>query len=84
MELTQNFSNYNDSCSESCQDNFFSEVYLLLLTQSLVRFSRHTHTPKCNESAKIGYIINCRLTILIVSVFPVLLTNYDTAQIWRW
>jgi len=40
----QNFSNYNGSCSESCQDSFFSEVYLLLLTQSLVRFSRHTHT----------------------------------------
>ena len=42
-----------------------------------------THTPKCNESVKIGQIINCGLTILIVSVFPVLLTNYDTAQIWR-
>ena len=28
-----------------------------------------THTPKCNESAKIGQIINCGLTILIVSVF---------------
>ena len=41
----------------------------------------HTHTPKCIESAKIGQIINCGLTILIVSVFPVLLTNYDTAQI---
>jgi len=42
-----------------------------------------THTPKCNESAKIGQIINCGLIILIVSVFPVLLTKYDTAQIWR-
>jgi len=42
-----------------------------------------THTPKCNKSAKIGQIINCALTILIISVFPVLLTNYDTAQIWR-
>jgi len=41
-----------------------------------------SHTPKCNESAKIGQIINWGLTILIVSVFPVLLTNYDTAQIW--
>ena len=39
-----------------------------------------SHTPKCNESAKIGQIINWGLTILIVSVFPVLLTNYDTAQ----
>ena len=48
-----------------------------------MRLSRHTHTPKCNESAKIGQIINCGLTILIVSVFPVLLTNYDTAQICR-
>jgi len=42
-----------------------------------------THTPKCNESAKIGRIINCGLAILNVSVFPVLLTNYDKAQIWR-
>jgi len=32
----QNFSNYDDSCSESCQDSFFSEVYLLLLTHSLM------------------------------------------------
>jgi len=43
-ELTQIFSNHIDSCSESCQDSFFSEVYLLLLTLSLVRLSRHTHT----------------------------------------
>jgi len=43
-ELSQNFSNHNDSCSESCQDSFFNEVFFLLLTQSLVRFSRHTHT----------------------------------------
>jgi len=28
-------------------------------------------------------MINCGLTILIVSVFSVLLTNYDTAQICR-
>jgi len=42
-----------------------------------------THIPKCNESAKIGQIINCGLTILIASVFPVPLTNYDTAQIGR-
>jgi len=42
-----------------------------------------THTPKCNQSAKIRQIINCGLTILIVSVCPVLLPNYDTAQIWR-
>jgi len=27
-----------------------------------------THTPKCNKSAKIGQIINCGLTILIVSL----------------
>jgi len=40
----QNFSNYIDSCSESYQNSCFSEVYLLLLTQSLVRLSRHTHT----------------------------------------
>jgi len=68
-ELTQNFSNYNDSSSESCQDRSFSEVYLLLLTQSLVRLQRHTHTPKCNESAKIRANHYCRLTILIVSLF---------------
>jgi len=42
-----------------------------------------TPTSKCNKSAKIGQIINCGLTILIVSVFPVLLTNYDTAQVWH-
>jgi len=42
-----------------------------------------THTPKCKESAKIGQIINCGSTRLIVYVFPVLLTNYDTARIWR-
>jgi len=42
-QLTQNFSNYNVSSSESCQDGSFSEVYLQLLTQSLVRLSRHTH-----------------------------------------
>ena len=42
-----------------------------------------THTPKCSESAKIGQVVNCGLTILIVCVLPVLLTNYDTAQIWR-
>ena len=40
----QNFSNYKDSCSESCQDRSFSEVYLLLLAQYLVRLSRHTQT----------------------------------------
>jgi len=27
-----------------------------------------THKPKCNESAKIGQIINCGLTILIASL----------------
>jgi len=43
LELTQILSNHNDYCSESCQDSFFSEVYLLLLTQSLVRLSSHTH-----------------------------------------
>jgi len=40
----QNFSKYRDSCLESYQNSFFSEVYLLLLTQSLVRLSRHTRT----------------------------------------
>jgi len=32
--------------SESCQDSSLSEVYLLLLTQSLVRLSHHTHIEK--------------------------------------
>jgi len=40
----QNFANYNDSPSEVYQDSSFSEVYLLLLMQSLVVLSRHTHT----------------------------------------
>ena len=41
-----------------------------------------TYIPKCNESAKKIQIINCGvtiLTILIVSVFLVPLTNYYTA-----
>jgi len=81
-EQTQNFSNYNDSCSESCQDSFFSEVYLLLLVRLLsVRIlgaivTSHTHQNVTNQQ-KYGQIINCGLTILIVSVFPVPLTNYD-------
>jgi len=52
-DLTPNFSNYNNNfSSESCQDSSFNKVYLLLLTQSQVRLSRHTHTPKCDEPAK--------------------------------
>jgi len=52
-----NFSNYNDSSSESCQDSSFREVYLLLLA-------------KCNEPAKIRVNWLCfNLTILIVSPF---------------
>jgi len=47
----QNFTNHNDSCSEVCQDKFFNEVYLLMLTQSLVRLARHTHAES-NEWAK--------------------------------
>jgi len=82
-----NFSNYNDSSSESCQDSSFSELYLLLLTQSAVRLPRHTHTPKCNEPAKIR--ANCGLKQYSLSLrFPcaayelrqsldlALLTNY--------
>jgi len=42
----------------------------------------HTHRNVTNQP-KYGQIINCGLTILIVSVFPVPLTNYDTAWIWR-
>jgi len=67
-ELTQNFSNYNDcSGSESCQDSSFSEVYLLLSMQSLVR-CHVTHTPKCNEPAKIRENY-CGLTILLATRF---------------
>jgi len=74
-----NFSNYDDSGNGSCQDSSFREVYLLLLTQSLVRLSRHTHTHRnVMSQSKYGQI-NCGLTILIVSDFHVLLTNYDTA-----
>jgi len=72
-----NFSNYNDSGRGSFQDSAFREVYLLLLTQSLVRLSRHTHQNVMSQP-KYGQI-NCGLTILIVSVFPVPLTKYDTA-----
>ena len=50
----QNFSNYNDSSSESCQDRSFSEVYLLLLTQSLLRLTRHTHTEMYRVSQNAG------------------------------
>ena len=40
---------------------------------------RVTYKPKCNESTKKIQIINCGVTILIVSVFLVPFTNYDTA-----
>jgi len=42
----------------------------------------HTHRNVINHP-KNGQIINYGLTIRIVYVFPVLLTNCDTAQIWR-
>jgi len=48
-----NFINYNDSSSKSCQDSSFSEVNLLLLTQTFMRLSRHTNKPKCNDPPKI-------------------------------
>jgi len=67
-EQTTNFSHHSDSGSESCQDSFFSEVYLLLLTQSLVRLSRHTHRNGMSQP-KYGQIVNCGLAILIVSLF---------------
>ena len=37
--------------------------------QSLVRLSRHTHTEMAMSQPKYGQIINCGLTILIVSLF---------------
>ena len=43
-------------------------MYLLLLAQCLVWLSRHTHRSVTNQP-KYGQIINCGLTILIVSVF---------------
>ena len=58
------------SCSESCQDNFFSEVYLLLLTQSLVRLSWTPRTQRnVTNHPKYRQIINCDLTRLIVFLF---------------
>jgi len=77
-ELTQNCSNYNDSSSESCQDRSFSEVYLLLWTQSLVRLSRHTHTHRNRMSQlKQGEIILQFDITDCLSVYPVPLTNRD-------
>jgi len=38
----------------------------------------HTHRNVMNQP-KYGQIINCGVTLLIVSVFPVPLANYDTA-----
>jgi len=61
------------------QRSLFAAVDAILRAIS----TSHTHAPKSNESAKLGQIINCGLTILIVSVFPVLLTNNNKAQIWR-
>jgi len=74
-ELTQIFSNYNDSCSESCQDSFFSEVYLLLLVRLLsvgilgAIVTSHTHRNVANQQIYGQIIINCGVTILIVSLF---------------
>jgi len=48
-----------------CTKEVLSAVYLLLLTQSLVRLSRHTHR-KVMSQQKYGQIMNCGLTILIV------------------
>ena len=43
-----------------------------------------THTPKCKESAKIRANHELWLNNTdCLCVFPVPLTNYDTAQIWR-
>jgi len=42
-----------------------------------------SHTQRNVTNQPKQQIINCGLTILIVSVFTVLRTNYDTAQIWR-
>jgi len=83
-----NISNYNETSRESCRGSSFSKVYLLLLTQSLVLLLRHTHRNVMSQP-KYGQIINCDSTILIfvsqqcLSVFPVPLTNYDTASIWH-
>jgi len=56
-ELTPNFSNSNNSSSVFCQDSSFSDVYLLLLTQSLVRLSRHTHTEMWWASQNTGKLL---------------------------
>ena len=83
QEIAQNFSTFIDSSSETCEDSSFNEVHythLLLLRHSLVRLSRHTHTPKCNEPAITQTNYNCGLTILIVSLFSLgLLSKHDVA-----
>jgi len=40
-----------NACGEALED--WASASGLNLTQSLARLSRHTHTPKCNELAKI-------------------------------
>jgi len=42
-----------------------------------------THTPKCNESVKIRTNYWLWLNNTDCLCFPVLLTNFDNAQIWR-
>jgi len=43
----------------------------------------HVTHRNVTKQPKYRQIINRDLTILIVSVFPVLLTNFDKAQIWH-
>jgi len=61
----------------------FLQRSLFAAVDAIVGFvTSHTHRNVTNQP-KYEQIINCGLTILIVSVFPVLLTNYDKAQIWH-
>ena len=56
------------------QQSFFPAVDAIL--GAIV--TSHTHRNVTNQP-KYGNIINCGLTVRIVSVFHVPLTNYDTA-----
>jgi len=75
----QNFSNDNDSFVVNLVRTVSSAKFVCCCCRNAWCDCHVTHTPKCNESAKKIQIINCGVTILIVSVFLVLLTNYDTA-----
>jgi len=79
IELAQNFSNYNDSSSESCQDSSFSEVgkmskcYFLLTTLTVSPFPvfclviRHQRTE--NDSIELRVLV-CKRTLSCITNNP--------------